>query len=494
MMKYKLKVYIISEIGQRANQEDSVFPAPGQQQDSDRLFVLCDGMGGHEAGEVASSTVCQAISKSVFTNVPDAEGEFSDEQFYQALTDAYEALDEKDTTDTTGRKMGTTMTFLKLHADGCTIAHMGDSRVYHIRPGKDIDDTKILFRTEDHSLVNDLVKIGELTPEEARTSKQKNIITRAMQPHMERRPKADIYHSSDIRPGDYFYMCTDGMLEQMEDDNIRFNFSEKTGDDDNKVKVLTMATSRNRDNHTAVIVHILDVSGVPSGTEKTSKTPEPFMAEIEDGDDNEPTIDNDNVDEADDNAELPDNDTSTTEDDTSECEERKENVRATDVRRKKGVLSAFIVLVLLIVVIVAAVYYFTSGKDDDDKPQKLDIETVAPAPRPQKQSTPARRVKPASEVPDAAPATPAPETEQTGKPDGKKPTNPTDAASTAPNKTTAPATPVTPEQKPSPSKTDETENANEVEGKNNGEENAGVSGMQKKLNYLKEKVGNKKTK
>ena len=62
-MKYKLKVYIISEIGQRANQEDSVFPAPGQQKDSDRLFVLCDGMGGHEAGEVASSTVCQAISK-----------------------------------------------------------------------------------------------------------------------------------------------------------------------------------------------------------------------------------------------------------------------------------------------------------------------------------------------------------------------------------------------------------------------------------------------
>ena len=136
----------------------------------------------------------------------------------------------------------------------------------------------------------------------------------------------------------------------------------------------------------------------------------------------------------------------------------------------------------------------TSGKEDEDKPQTHAIEPVAPAPRPQKQSTPARRVKPASEVPDAAPATPAPETEQTGKPDGKKPTNPTDAASTAPNTPTAPATPVTPAQKPSPSKTDETENANEVEGKNNGEENAGVSGMQKKLNYLKEKVGNKKTK
>lgn len=90
------------------------------------------------------------------------------------------------------------------------------------------------------------------------------------------------------------------------------------------------------------------------------------------------------------------------------------------------------------------------------------------------------------------PATPTPEAEQTGKPDGKKPTKPTDAASTAPNKTTAPATPVTPEQKPSPSKTDETENANEAEGKNNGEENSGVSGKQRVVNYLKSKVDNKK--
>ena len=118
---------------------------------------------------------------------------------------------------------------MKLHTEGATIAHIGDSRVYHIRPGKVANDTEIRFQTRDHSLVNDLIKIGELTPEEAKHSRQKNIITRAMQPCMERRPKADLYHTQDIQPGDYFMLCSDGMLEQMDDENIRFIFSDEGG-------------------------------------------------------------------------------------------------------------------------------------------------------------------------------------------------------------------------------------------------------------------------
>ena len=284
-MKYKLSVYNILEFGQRIDaqgnphQEDSIFPAFNRQKDTDRLFVLCDGMGGHDAGEVASATVCEAISNSVFRNAPDPEGEFTDEILLKAIDDAFIALDEHD--NGAEKKMGTTMTFLKFHDKGCTIAHMGDSRVYHIRPGKSAEDTKILFVTEDHSLVNDLVKIGELTKEEAKTSRQKNVITRAMQPKMERRPKADIYHTSDIRPGDYFYMCSDGMLEQMEDDNLCFNFSEKTGDDNNKVTILINATNQNKDNHSAIIVHVLDViDPLPPVSDKPA-VPAPFMAEVE---------------------------------------------------------------------------------------------------------------------------------------------------------------------------------------------------------------------
>lgn len=259
-MKYKLKIYDIWELGRREKQEDSIFPEYGKAQDSDRLFVLCDGMGGHDAGEVASGTVCAAMAASVSEHCPEPEGAFSDEDFAEALDDAFNALDKKDTG--AAKKMGTTLTFLKFHDKGCTIAHMGDSRVYHIRPGKSADDTGILFQTVDHSLVNDLVKVGELTPEEARHSNQKNVITRAMQPNMSKRPKADLYHTSDIKPGDYFMLCSDGMLEQMEDDNLRYIFSDKGGDAPHKVEMLKKVTAQNRDNHSAIIVHVTDVADV----------------------------------------------------------------------------------------------------------------------------------------------------------------------------------------------------------------------------------------
>lgn len=264
-MKYKLKVYSILEFGQRKDsngrphQEDSIFPEFGNQNDADRLFILCDGMGGHDAGEVASATVCAAMSSAILGN-DSLSSVFTAADFNSALATAYDALDKKDSG--AEKKMGTTMTFLKLSDDGALIAHMGDSRVYHIRPGKNGEETQILFETSDHSLVNDLIKVKELTREEARHSKQKNVITRAMQPNMDRRAKADIYTTKDIRPGDYFYMCSDGMLEQdeMEDGTaLRNIFSEMGGDDESKVAILTSATARNRDNHSAFIIHILDV-------------------------------------------------------------------------------------------------------------------------------------------------------------------------------------------------------------------------------------------
>ena len=269
-MKYKLKAYNIWELGAREKQEDSIFPEYQKTTDADRLFILCDGMGGHSAGEVASGTVCEALSASLQSRCPDPEGSFSDDDFKAALSDAYDALDAKD--NGAAKKMGTTLTFLKLHNEGCTIAHIGDSRVYHIRPGKDAEDTEILFQTADHSLVNDLVKIGELTPEEAKHSKQKNIITRAMQPCMERRSRADIYHSSDIRPGDYFMLCSDGILEQMEDYNIKYIFSHKAGDAQNKKQMLIDVTKENRDNHSAFLVHITDVIGSVAASAPITET------------------------------------------------------------------------------------------------------------------------------------------------------------------------------------------------------------------------------
>ena len=190
----------------------------------------------------------------------DGGGIFTDSDLADAVEAAFDALDRKDTG--AEKKMGTTMTFLKLHDKGATIAHIGDSRVYHIRPGKTGADTKILHETTDHSLVNDLIRINELRKEDVATFKHKNVITRAMQPRMDNRPKADVYHTADIRPGDYFYMCSDGMLEQADMDSgesLLNIFSTQGGDTRRKVEILSGATADNRDNHTAFVIHIADV-------------------------------------------------------------------------------------------------------------------------------------------------------------------------------------------------------------------------------------------
>ena len=256
-LNYKIKVFSIQEIGQRENQEDSLFPAHGQvKEEEDRIYILCDGMGGHDSGEIASQTVCQAMSE-VLKPMISAGERVSDSLITKAVSQALDSLDEVD--NGAPKKMGTTMTLLVLHRDGYTIAHIGDSRVYHFRPGATEAETSIIHKTEDHSLVNYLISTGRLTTEEAKHSKQRNVIIRAMQPNSDPRPIPDIYHSDDIQLDDYFYLCSDGMLEHMNDDNLRFIMSKKVSSDEEKAYILTRSTSQNKDNHAAFLIHIIDV-------------------------------------------------------------------------------------------------------------------------------------------------------------------------------------------------------------------------------------------
>ena len=244
----KTIVHSMTELGQRANQEDCIWPDPAKGQHSEDLFILCDGMGGHEAGEVASQAVCAALSEYVSTHF-GPEDPFTEADFNKALDYAYDALDGKD--NGAVRKMGTTLTFVKFHPGGCFIAHIGDSRVYYIRPS----EGRILYVTRDHSLVNDLVRLGEMTPEEAKVSSQKNVITRAMQPLQERRAQADCCNLTDVRPGDYIYMCSDGMLEVSEDREI-VNVICMDVSDEEKIRIFRNVTSENRDNHSAHLIRV----------------------------------------------------------------------------------------------------------------------------------------------------------------------------------------------------------------------------------------------
>lgn len=254
----KLRLYqpqAIWELGKRANQEDAIFPALGEATAQDRLFILCDGMGGHEKGEVASRTVSQTMAEYLDANA-SADEVVGGSALLAALEATYHKLDALD--DGAARKMGTTLCLLLFHRGGVTAMHIGDSRIYHVRPS----ENRIMYQSKDHSLVYDLYQAGEITYEEMLASPQKNIITRAVFPGEELRAKPAIVHIADVKPGDYFYVCSDGMLEQMDNGELCGLLSGK-GSDEEKRNRLVELTADNADNHSAYIVHVEAVEAEP---------------------------------------------------------------------------------------------------------------------------------------------------------------------------------------------------------------------------------------
>lgn len=239
--------------GHKENQEDALFPSMGEATDQTRIFLVCDGIGGHEKGEVASNCVASVIGNYVSTRPVGTTADMK-AVFEAGLAEAYRQLDALEPNAKGMRTMGTTLTFLALCDDGVFIAHIGDSRVYHMRPGQGI-----LLRTRDHSLVFDLIAAGELTEEEARTYPQRNVITRAVQPHQEYPSRATYDIVTDVQPGDVFFLCSDGVIEQIEDVELqqylldaRYPLAERVG------QLATLCTQRStRDNNTCYAIEMV---------------------------------------------------------------------------------------------------------------------------------------------------------------------------------------------------------------------------------------------
>lgn len=253
-MKFTINTPLaIYELGQRENQEDALFPKAGQATDEDRLFILCDGMGGHQSGEVASQTVCEAIS-SYILNQTDSRLPFTDALLHEAVKSAYAALDERDP-NVSDKKMGTTMVFLYLHAGGVMAAHIGDSRYYHIRPAT----KEILYRSRDHSLSTMRFEAGEVALEDLATMPGKNVILKAMMPHQEMPDMPDIVHIKNVKRGDYFFACSDGILEKMSDKELLAVLCNKDLSDEQKRDCLLTATKENKDNHSAWLIRVTGV-------------------------------------------------------------------------------------------------------------------------------------------------------------------------------------------------------------------------------------------
>jgi PPM family protein phosphatase len=170
------------------------------------LFAVADGMGGAQAGEVASSLAAAALTER---GDGDAGGE---ERVADLIQEANRRVHQRALDDESASGMGTTMTVALFHADGSiSIGHVGDSRAYLYR------DRTLEQLTDDHSLVAELVRRGELSPEEAEVHPQRSVITRALGTD----PDVDVdTFTVQAHEGDVFLLCSDGLTTMVDVETI----------------------------------------------------------------------------------------------------------------------------------------------------------------------------------------------------------------------------------------------------------------------------------
>ena len=247
-----------SQIGRKDQQEDAVWPLFSEVSSNNPCIVLCDGVGGSEHGEIASQTSSKVIGEYLTKILKDNHA-VSDADLHEAVNLAYDELEKIDTeaSDEGAVSMATTLTCVCIHNDGILAAHMGDSRIYHVRPRQGL-----LYQSADHSLVNTLLQAGEITLEEAKNFPRKNVITKAIQPHGKKRFKAEVQHLTDIQTGDYIFLCCDGVLEQLTNERLVEILSMKCSDKEKLVLLEAESTDKTKDNYTAYLIPIDKVSGV----------------------------------------------------------------------------------------------------------------------------------------------------------------------------------------------------------------------------------------
>ena len=247
-----------SQIGRKDQQEDAVWPLFSEVSSNNPCIVLCDGVGGSEHGEIASQTSSKVIGEYL-TKILKENHAVSDADLHEAVNLAYDELEKIDTeaSDEGAVSMATTLTCVCIHNDGILAAHMGDSRIYHVRPGQGL-----LYQSADHSLVNTLLQAGEITLEEAKNFPRKNVITKAIQPHGKKRFKAEVQHLTDIQIGDYIFLCCDGVLEQLTNERLVEILSMNCSDKEKLVLLEAESTDKTKDNYTAYLIPIDKVSGV----------------------------------------------------------------------------------------------------------------------------------------------------------------------------------------------------------------------------------------
>lgn len=236
----------LSDVGRvRENNEDS-WHADG------RVFIVADGMGGHRAGEVASSAAVERFLHFEEKNrhLPPLkrinEGILSANEFIARMAAENPVLEG----------MGTTFTVLLLE-EGAFLGHVGDSRAYLLREGE------LSSLTRDHSLVAKMVREGFLTPRQARVHPRRNVILRAL--GMEGRLAVDL-SAPELRAGDRVLLCTDGLTSHLEDEELEEALMRLRDPEECCRSLVAEANARGGEDNVTLIVIDLEEGDVPHGS------------------------------------------------------------------------------------------------------------------------------------------------------------------------------------------------------------------------------------
>src|SRR5438067_3456103 len=186
--------------------EDSYLADPARG-----IFVVADGVGGADAGEIASQTAVDVLNDAFRQKITD--GEDVEDLRELAIQRANSSIHQMAADNPRFSMMATTVVALHVEGNRATIGHVGDSRLYRITPGG-----KLVRETEDHSIVEEEVRAGRMTPEQAANHPSKNVISRAL--GAEASVEVDM-KKIDVEEGTSFLLCSDGITRHLPDNELR---------------------------------------------------------------------------------------------------------------------------------------------------------------------------------------------------------------------------------------------------------------------------------
>jgi PPM family protein phosphatase len=211
------------------------------------LFAVADGLGGHVGGEVASRTAVEVLRQTFF------QQGFSTESLTGAVQQANRAVWDRSRQEPGLRGMGTTLTALALlneEGEQLAVAHVGDSRAYLFRDGR------LTQLTHDHSLVEEMVRSGELTTEDAAMHPQRHVVTRAL--GIESEVDVDVRHLAPL-PRDRVLLCSDGLINEIDEQEIAVALARNSGPKQVATELVSSARAHGgNDNITVVVVDVID--------------------------------------------------------------------------------------------------------------------------------------------------------------------------------------------------------------------------------------------